>query len=290
MNISPYSRRNFLKSSALTAVAVAGSRAFGAPAASRSIPISLQLYSVRDDCKKDFDATLAAVAKMGFAGVEFAGYGKYSGKAKELLAKLNELGLKAAATHIGTGTMRGDALAKTIDFHNEIGCKYLIVPGDKAFTDPEKSKELAEFFNDTAAKLKPHGMACGYHNHKGEFGKAGDSNYWELFAGRTSKDVVLQLDCGWAAGAGQDCADLMKRYAGRMKVVHIKPSVFGTTAGKKAIFGQDSVNWGPVLTACRDVGGTEWLTLEQEAYPDGKTPLECTELSLTALKLQLAKG
>ena len=282
------SRRHFVKSSFLTAAAVAVARAPGATSGGRVIPISLQLYSVREDCKKDFDATLAAVAKLGFAGVEFAGYYKYDdkkgGKAKELRAKLDELGLKAAATHIGTNTLRGDALLRTIDFHREIGCRYLIVPGDKDFTNPEKNKALADFFNEAAAKLKPNNMACGYHNHKGEFAKAGDSNYWEQFAKNTSKDVVLQVDCGWAAAAGQDCADLMKRYPGRMQVVHIKPSVFGNSAGKKAIFGQDSVAWGPVLTACRDFGGTDWLTLEQEAYPDGKTPMECTALSLAALK------
>ena len=287
MNPIPCSRRHFVKSSVLTAAAVAGSRALAAPAAGRDIPIALQLYSVRGDCAKDIDAALAAVAKMGFAGVEFAGYYKYGGKAKELRAKLDELGLKAAATHISTKTLRGDALNQTIEFHKEIGCKYLIAPGDGDFTNPEKSTALAEFFNETAAKLKPHGLACGYHNHKHEFAKAGDSNYWELFAQRTGKDVVLQIDCGWAAAAGQDCADLMKRYPGRMQVVHVKPTVFGAAAGKKAIFGQDSVNWGPILTACRDLGATAWLTLEQEAYPDGKSPMECTALSLAALKKAL---
>ena len=267
--------------------ALAAGRATVTAASTGKIPISVQLYSVRGDCGKDFNAALAAVAKMGFAGVEFAGYHIYNGKAKELRAKLDDLGLKAAATHIGTNTMRGDALQKTIDFHQQIGCKYLIVPGDGAFTHPDKSKELAEFFNQTAEKLKPLGMACGYHNHTGEFGKIGDSNHWELFATRTSKDVILQVDFGWAADAGQDCPDLMKRHPGRMKVVHIKPTVIKGEAGKKAIFGEDSVKWGPILTACREVGGTVWLTLEQEAYPDGKSPMECTALSLAALQKSL---
>ncbi len=283
MNDHLISRRSFVKNSALAAGALVGSRVLAADAM-RHIPLSVQLYSVRDDCAKDFDATLAALAKMGFKAVEFAGYHKYTGKPKELRAKLDELGLKVAASHMSTNVLRGDALQQTVEFHQQIGCKYLIVPGDFAFNLPQKSKELAEFFNQTAARLKPLGMACGYHNHKSEFVKAEDSNYWELFAARTCQDVILQLDCGWAAAAGQDCADLMKRHAGRMKVVHIKPIVFGDATGKKAIFGQDSVNWSPVLAACREVGGTEWLTLEQEYYPDDKSPLECTALSLEALK------
>lgn len=283
MKPSACSRRSFVKTTMLTTAALAGSRSWAAGAAAK-VPISVQLYSVRGDCAKDFDATLAAIAKLGIAGVEFAGYHGYGGKAKELAAKLKELGLKAAATHIGTNNFRGDALAKTIEFHQEIGCKYLIVPGDGDFTHIERSKALADLFNETAAKLKTHGMACGYHNHKQEFAKVGDSNHWELFASRTGKDVVLQVDFGWAAAAGQDGVDLVKRHPGRMKVVHIKPTVTDKTSGKKALFGQDSVDWLPILKACRDTGGTEWLTLEQEAYPDGKTPIECTALSFEALK------
>jgi sugar phosphate isomerase/epimerase len=281
------SRRQFVKTTAFSAAALAASRSFAAPA-DRKVPMSVQLYSVRGDCAKDFDGTLAALAKMGFDGVEFAGYHKYADKAKELKAKLDELGLKAAATHIGTGTMRGDALKKTIDFHQTIGCKFLVVPGDGDFTNPDKCKALADTFNEIAAKLKPLGMACGYHNHSGEFAKSGDSNYWELFAQRTTKDVILQIDFGWAAVAGQDCPDLVKRYPGRMQVVHLKPTVVKNEAGKKAIYGQDSVNWPPIVTACRELGATEWFTLEQEAYPDGKSPMECTALSAAALKKALA--
>ena len=86
-------RREFIKGSVLAAAAFSlKPLAWGQD--SRVIPICVQLYSVRDDCGKDFDGALARIAKMGFAGVEFAGYHKYGGKAKELRAKLDELGLK----------------------------------------------------------------------------------------------------------------------------------------------------------------------------------------------------
>jgi sugar phosphate isomerase/epimerase len=221
---------------------------------------------------------------MGFKGVEFAGYHKYGGKAKELRQKLDDLGLKGISAHIGTGTLRGDALKGTIEFHQIIGCKFLIVPHDGAFTDPEKSKELAETFNKTAEVLKPLGMACGYHNHMKEFTKVGDKTYYDLFAERTTTDVVLEQDCGWSAAAGLQPADLMKKFPGRTKLVHFKPTVIGGDKTKKAIFGEDSVDWVSTLAACRTVGGTEWLLIEQEVYPDGKSPMECTELSLAGLK------
>jgi len=265
------------------------SLAHGAEA--KRIPISLQLYSVRGACGKDFDKTVAAVADMGYEGVEFAGYHKYGGKPEALKKKLDELGLKAAGTHIGTGSFSEGRIQQTIDFHQAIGCKFLIVPGDGAFCHPEKSKELAETFNRAAEALKPHGMYCGYHNHTREFGIAPgtDKTWWDLFAERTVDDVVLQQDCGWTAHAGRDPALYVRKYPGRTKITHFKPSVDRGDKGKKAFLGQDSVDWPAVITACREVGGTEWITIEQEAYPDGKSPLECVEISLNGLKQILAE-
>lgn len=286
-NIS-LSRRQFVKCSALAATAFGFSHRVFAQGSKGKLPVALQLYSVRGDCGKNFDAALAEVARMGFEGVEFAGYYNYAAKPADLRKKLDDLNLKVAATHIGTGTLRGDALPRTIDFHQAIGCKFLIVPGDQDFTNPEKSKALAETFNKATAVLKPLGMACGYHNHTGEFKKDGDKTYWDLFAERTSKDVILQQDCGWTAAAGLDPVAMMKRYAGRMRSTHFKPTVVGNDKGKKSILGQDSVDWAAVIVGCREFGGTEWITLEQESYPDGKSPMECTALSFAALKKLLA--
>jgi sugar phosphate isomerase/epimerase len=53
---------------------------------------------------------------------------------------------------------------------------------------------------------------------------------------------------------------------------------------KKAFLGQDSVDWVSVLAGCRDFGGTEWITVEQEAYPDGKSSMECSGISLAGLR------
>lgn len=277
------SRRDFVKTSLITATALGLSPRLWAEGAA-SPRISVQLYSVRDDCAKDFDAALAQVAKMGFAGVEFAGYHKYSGKPKELRKALDDLNLIAAGTHIGTDRFKGDELKRTIDFHQAIGCKYLCVAGDRDFTNPEKSKALAETFNQTAAALKPLNMYCGYHNHTHEFTKVDNTTYWHLFAERTSKDVVLQQDCGWSAAAGYNPADLIKLFPGRTKITHFKPTVLKGDTDKKPILGEDSVNWKAVLAACREFGGTEWVTVEQEVYLPGKTPMECTEMSLAGLK------
>jgi len=281
-NRTEWSRRDVLKMAALGSAALAlPGTVFGA---TRRIPIALQLYSIRDFCGKDFDQSLEAVAKMGFEGVEFAGYHKYGNDAPALRKRLDDLGLKVAATHIGTGSLQGDNLKKTIEFHQTIGCKILIVPGDGAFTDPVKSKDLAATFKQAAAVLKPEGMYCGYHNHTGEFSKDGDKTYWDLFAERTGQDVVLQQDVGWTTHAGLDPAALVRKYPGRTKSVHFKPDVRPGDEGKQPILGQDSVNWKDIITACYEVGGTQWFTLEQEWYPQGVSSMDASEMSFKGLQ------
>lgn len=121
------SRRTFLEVAGAAPLALAAGVARARAAA--GIPIALQLYSLRGDCKADFDACLDAVAKMGFTGVEFAGYFGYAGKGADLRKRLDGLGLKAAGTHIGVDQLAGDALKQTIEFHQAIGCRFLVSQG-----------------------------------------------------------------------------------------------------------------------------------------------------------------
>src|SRR4051794_19457759 len=74
----------------------------------KPVLVGLQLYSVRDDCAKDLPGVLKAVAKMGYTGVEFAGY--YGRTAQELREMLDSNGLKCYGTHIGLETLLGDNL------------------------------------------------------------------------------------------------------------------------------------------------------------------------------------
>jgi sugar phosphate isomerase/epimerase len=275
------SRRSFLELTGTASLAWAmGADLRGAA----RIPIAVQLYSVRRDAAQDFDAALEQVASMGFEGVEFAGYFNYAGKGPELKKRLDGLKLRAAGTHIQLDALLGEKFQPTVEFHQAIGCRFLVVPSNGDFTNPEKSKALADTFNEVAARLKPLGMATGYHNHTGEFKKDGDKTFWDLFAERTTRDVILQQDCGWTLAAGFDPAAYVRKYPGRTRTVHFKPTVREADTGRKAILGQDSVDWAAVHAACASVGGTEWIVVEQETYPDGKTPMECTRESLAGLK------
>jgi len=280
------SRRDALKWTAGMLAAPALLGADGARQGKR-IPIGVQLYSVRDVCGKDFDGALKQIAEMGFEGVEFAGYHKYAKDPDGLRKKLDELKLKAAGTHIGAGQLTGDNLKKTVDFHKAIGCAFLIVPGDGRFTHPENSKAYAELMNKTAEALKPEGLFTGHHNHTQEFGKDGEKTYWDLFAERTSKDVILQQDMGHTMFAGVDPVATLKKHPGRTRTTHIKCRP-PKGSGKKPYVGEEGVvDWKGYANGCYEVGGTDWFVIEQEEYPDGNS-MAATRLSLEGWKKVLA--
>ena len=63
-----------------------------------SLPVALQLYSVRDELEADFEGTVRKVKELGYDGVEFAGlYGK---SAAEVKALLDEVGLIPVSAHV----------------------------------------------------------------------------------------------------------------------------------------------------------------------------------------------
>ncbi|MHC4752162.1 MAG: sugar phosphate isomerase/epimerase family protein [Planctomycetota bacterium] len=282
------SRRCFLAES-LAAVTVLASGAVGATQdrkkkdirrkSRRRVPIGLQLYSVREDCKRDLPGTVAAVAKMGYNGVEFAGY--YDRSAGQLRKMLDDNGLVCCGTHTGLDTLLGDNLARTIEFNQTLGNKYLVVPGlpEKYRNSHQAWLETAKLFNELAEKVKPHGMRVGYHNHSVEFSAMNGELPWDTFYSNTRKDVIMQLDVGNAIHGGVDPLPYLYRYPERAITVHVKE--FSKT-NDKALIGEGDVNWKAFFALCKAVGETEWYIVEQESY--AYPPIECVERCLRNLR------
>src|SRR5437764_13855913 len=114
-----FCRREFLRRSALGAAGmVCGASLIAQAAGDKKIPIGLELYSLRNECKTDLPGMLAAVAKIGYKGVEFAGYHGWS--AQELRKMLDDNGLIACGTHTPFETAKGDKLKETIALNKTI--------------------------------------------------------------------------------------------------------------------------------------------------------------------------
>ena len=105
----------------------------------------------------------------------------------------------------------------------------------------------------------------------------------DYLAKNTSKDVILQQDVGWTTYAGKDPIDYVKRYPGRTLTTHYKVKLPKGTTGKLPIIGQDTIDWLALTKANIAVGGTQWLVVEQEEYPNGLTPLQAVAKSKNGL-------
>ena len=288
MNLS---RRDLLKwgtgaaaavaSGALTPELDAQIRGKGRKRAARpvqKIPIALQLYSVRKECEKDLPAVLKAIAKMGYQGVEFAGY--YGRKADELKKLLDENSLKCCGTHIGLNTLLGDELAKTVEFNKTLGNKFLIVSymGEDRLGTVEKVNQTAKLMTEIGAKVKPDGMRVGYHAHGGDFKKLDGETIWDRFFSAAGPDVTMQLDIGNCIDGGGDPYAVLAKFPGRSATVHLKEH--GGKPG--APVGDGDVKWSEVFRLCETTGKTEWYIVEQESYAGG--PLDSVKQCIDNLR------
>jgi sugar phosphate isomerase/epimerase len=262
-----FSRRRFLKAGA-AGVALAAMPAFAQGAPKRKIQVGVQLYSVRELHKKDPLGTLKAIKEMGYAGVEFAGgYLGYESKAAELRKVLADLGLVACGTHTGLDTIKPENIAKTIAFNQEIGNKYLMVPGMGAKTK-EEWLAMAKLFSAAAATAKAAGLYVGYHNHQHEFKDKFDDGKckWETLFDNAGPDVCTQLDVGHVVSAGEDPVKWLKKYPGRARTLHAKEIYPGPGVLGKVPEGKVGVNWDEVF-AVAEADVTEWYIVESEADP-----------------------
>jgi len=272
------SRRNALKLGAGAAAALAtGVNPLRAETAQK-IPIGLQLYSVRKDCSQDLPGVLQAVAKMGYQGVEFAGY--YGRDAKQLRKLLDDNGLKCCGTHTHLNTLADDAFMKTVEFNKTLGNKFLIVPSlPRGNTSSVQAlKDTAKLFTKLAAKARPLDMRVGYHAHGGDFRDIEGQTPWDILFGNAGKDVVMQLDTGNCLGGGGDPVAVLKKYPGQTATIHLKEH----GGPRNAVLGDGDVKWNEIFELCETIGGTEWYIVEQERY--NGSPLDTVKACIDNLR------
>ena len=165
--------------------------------------VGLQLYTVRDETAKDFKATIRRVAEIGYAGVEFAGYGELS--SKEMHTLLSENGLQALGSHVGLPVLTTN-FNQAADYCLEIECPFLVVPWlEPGLRNGAGFSKLAETLNELGQKSKERGLTLVYHNHDFEFQKEGRSTLLDTLLQSTNAELVkLEMDTYWAAYAGID--------------------------------------------------------------------------------------
>jgi sugar phosphate isomerase/epimerase len=220
-------RRTFIGS--VTAAAIV-SRTLWAAAGRKIEKIGLELYTVRDAMQKDFEGTLARVAKIGYKEVEFAGYfGKLPDlnpspkRAREIL---DANGLAAPASHVPYSALSPEIWPKVIEASKILGHDYIVNPSvdREVLKQRDGWKRAAETFNRAGEQSAKSGIQFGYHNHVEEFKPLPDGKLpYDILLSESDPNLVkMEMDLGWAHEAGVDPLAYFAKYPGRFPVVHVK--------------------------------------------------------------------
>lgn len=268
---------------------------------------ALQLYSVREDMKKDFDATVKAVGKMGYEGVELVfdsrDFANFCGKSAEQMAAVcQEAGVVPVSAHIEFNELVRDA-AGYAEYCKKIGCIQGVIPYlDRSLLPGGPSyQQTAENIRKISAAFKEQGLFLAYHNHDFEFDRVGDVYVLDALYSDLDESVLqTQLDTCWVNVGGENPAEYVLKYAGRCPTVHIKD--FAGAKGDKAPYaligkegGQSesgsfefrTVGGGvqniPALVAASEKAGAGWIIVEQDAPSGGHSAMTCAKMSIDYL-------
>ena len=247
--------------------------------------VGLQLYTVRDDCAKDLPGVLKAVSKMGYTGVEFAGY--YGIPATDLRRLLDENHLKCYGSHIQLTDLMGSNLERTVAFNEVLGNKLLVVPSllNELRNSHFALLQTAKLFNQLARKLEKQGMILAYNDHQDDFKPIDGELPWDTIFSNTDRRVAIQFDIANALEAGAQAAPFLGKYPERVVSVHIKDY---SATNPEALLGEGNENWKEVLPLLKGKARPKWFIIEQETYPF--PPLECAEKCLRSFERMMAAG
>ena len=266
-----------------------------------SLPIAVQVYSVRDNAAADLYGTLKQIKEMGYDGVEFAGL--YGNKPADVKAWCDEFGLVPISAHVPFVDMLKDPIG-VLTSYTEIGCRFVAVP----YLIPEHRPEhpnfpyVVEFIHSLCKAAKKLGLQMLYHNHDFEFVTVDGKYALDVLYDTIPADLLqTELDTCWVNVGGEDPAAYIRKYTGRAPVVHLKDfngersddmyELIGIE--KKAPKRPGGFEFRPVgsglqdfpaiLSAAKDAGA-EWVVVEQDQATMGLTPMESIKKSIDYLK------
>jgi sugar phosphate isomerase/epimerase len=256
-----------------TFLAAACALATGGAKPKTSLPMGLEIYSLRGEAQKDLPSTLALIRKLGFTEVEGGDF--YGRNAAEFRKLLDSNGLKLTSMMAAYDRLSKDAGAVAGEAHT-LGAEYVVcstVPHKKKLTAEDCGRAI-ESLNGFGESLAKAGLHCCYHTHGVEFGESPDGTLFDtLVKGTNPKFVNFEMDIFWIVFAYQDPVKLLHKYPGRFPLMHVKDIRKGTALGgspgdvleeASVPLGEGLVDIPATLRAARETGVRHYY-IEDEA-------------------------
>ncbi|MCC3356850.1 sugar phosphate isomerase/epimerase family protein [Bacillus sp. REN16] len=236
-----------------------------------------QLYTLRNEIKRDFPGVLRELKKMGWEAVQIDGLYAYS--PEEIAEVLKETGLKTAGMHISLDRMNNelDQVLKEADLFGttDFFCHYL-----------EEDMQIVEGYLKVKQDLievskKARGYRVGYHNHDFEFKTKVNGKFALDYIAEEQEGIIIypEVDTYWVKMAGIDPLTYIKKFPNRIPILHLKDM---TNDDRKyfAEIGTGLIDFAPIIE-WGEQNGVEYYCVEQDFCPGN--PFDSLELSLANL-------
>ena len=232
--------------------------------------IGIQLYSARDDMKKDPATTVQKIGEMGYSFVEAAGYsdGKFYGMEPEEFTQLvEENGMEFLASHTGRDVPDENNWDETMAWwddciaaHKAAGVQYIVQPwmGNVGYESLDGLKRYCDYFNAVGEKCAAQGIKFGYHNHAKEFQQLEGQTIYDFMLENTNPEhVFFQLDLYWIKEGGASAVEYFNEYPDRFELWHVKD---------EAELGESGEMDFETVFANAEKSGMEHIVVEVEKY------------------------
>lgn len=222
-----------------------------------TIPIALQLYTLRQELAQDFEGVIEQVAGMGYAGVETAGF---PGTTPQDASRIfREMGLTVVSAH--TPLPLGDQKNEILDVAATLGCRRIVCAslGPDQYQTLDQIKRNCNMLNEASDVAVAHGLSLGLHNHWWEFEPVEGQYPYHLLLEHLDPAVFFEIDTYWVQAAGLDPAAILKELGPRAPLLHIKDGPARKGEPMTAV-GDGVMDWPSILQAAS--GHAEWLIAE----------------------------
>lgn len=235
--------------------------------------ISLQLWSLRDKTKDDFAGTMAAVAEIGYAGVETAGFGNLDAAAGA--AAIRAAGLTVSGMHVNIRHLRAD-FNKVVDEALLCNTRHIICPSwPKAhYHSAAACRQIGAELDELGARLRGLGFQFHFHNHDAELVEVEGRRVFDwMLDAAAPQHLGCEADVYWVHVGGKDPAAFLREQGRRVTLLHVKD--------EKEI-GSGPVDFPAVFAAAESIGAVEWYVVEVEKY--NHDPIESVRRSFAQLR------